>query len=198
MQILAAALTVFEGRGGHLATVAELAGAAGLAKGTVYLYFSTKEEIFLALLEQQLHAWLDRFVQQVEPGMTAETAGDTLCRQAQESPAFLRLASLANPVLERNLDAAAAWRFRQSLAARFGEVGQRVEQALRLEAGAGGALLHHSFAMLLGLWQLHEPAPAIRAVLGDEELADLRAGFAAEARAALRQLWEGLERRRAR
>ncbi|HRH91851.1 MAG TPA: helix-turn-helix domain-containing protein, partial [Agitococcus sp.] len=32
-----------------LPSVADIAKSAGLAKGTVYLYFKTKEEIFIAL-----------------------------------------------------------------------------------------------------------------------------------------------------
>jgi hypothetical protein len=40
---------------GRLPTAAEVAAAAGLAKGTVYLYFKTKEEIFANVL---LEGWL--------------------------------------------------------------------------------------------------------------------------------------------
>jgi AcrR family transcriptional regulator len=198
MQILSAALDAFEGSGGEpVATVADLARRAGLAKGTVYLYFSTKEEIFLALLEEQVHAWLARFESNLGPAPGAPHACDVFCQQACESPSLLRLASLANPILERNLDAAAASRFRRSLAGRFAEVGTRVGRTLHLADGEGASLLHRSFALLLGLWQLHEPAPAIRAVLAPEDLAALQAGFAGEASAAMRQLWAGLEPRAA-
>jgi TetR/AcrR family fatty acid metabolism transcriptional regulator len=51
-EILSAARTVFAGRGFSEATVDEIAGEAGIAKGTVYLYFPSKRDIYLAALKQ--------------------------------------------------------------------------------------------------------------------------------------------------
>ncbi len=45
-EILAAARKVFAARGFRDATLEEVAQEAGLAKGTLYLYFSSKEEMF--------------------------------------------------------------------------------------------------------------------------------------------------------
>ncbi len=44
-QILHAALAVFSRRGYHGATIREIASAAGLAEGTIYLYFHSKHEV---------------------------------------------------------------------------------------------------------------------------------------------------------
>lgn len=44
-QILRAALDVFSRKGFHGATIREIASAAGLAEGTIYLYFASKQEI---------------------------------------------------------------------------------------------------------------------------------------------------------
>jgi len=51
-EILAAARTVFATRGFSEATVDEIAAAAGIAMGTVYLFYSSKKEIYLAALKQ--------------------------------------------------------------------------------------------------------------------------------------------------
>jgi AcrR family transcriptional regulator len=53
-EILRAAEQVFAERGFAAATIAEIAHAAGVAKGTVYLYFRSKEEIFHAAYEHDL------------------------------------------------------------------------------------------------------------------------------------------------
>src|ERR1700735_1924142 len=42
-------------------TMSTIATGAGLAKGTLYLYFRTREEIFLALFARELRAWLASF-----------------------------------------------------------------------------------------------------------------------------------------
>lgn len=52
--ILAAAQEVFARRGFHQATVEEVAEVAGVGKGTVYLYFASKKELLVALVEERL------------------------------------------------------------------------------------------------------------------------------------------------
>jgi AcrR family transcriptional regulator len=51
-QILAAALHVFSKQGFHRATVRDVARAAGVADGTIYIYFANKTELLLGLLDQ--------------------------------------------------------------------------------------------------------------------------------------------------
>src|SRR6266446_5833309 len=53
-EILAAARKVFAGSGYSEATVDQIAAAAGLAKGTIYLYFSSKKDIYLAAMKEGL------------------------------------------------------------------------------------------------------------------------------------------------
>lgn len=59
-EILAAARGVFAMRGFNEATVDEIASAAGIAKGTVYLYFPSKRDIYLAALKQGLMELMER------------------------------------------------------------------------------------------------------------------------------------------
>ena len=51
-QIIAAGLACFARSGYHAATMADVAAEAGVSKGTPYLYFATKETLFLALHEE--------------------------------------------------------------------------------------------------------------------------------------------------
>ena len=55
-EILAAARIVFARHGYGAATVDEIADAAGVAKGTVYLYFPSKRDLFLATLREGVEA----------------------------------------------------------------------------------------------------------------------------------------------
>ena len=52
-QILAAALKVFQDRGFRAATVDAIAREAGITKGTVYLYFESKEALFIETVRAQ-------------------------------------------------------------------------------------------------------------------------------------------------
>lgn len=55
-QILAAATAVFAEKGFDRTRMDEVAAAAGVSKGTLYLYFDSKEAIFHALLSQLMEA----------------------------------------------------------------------------------------------------------------------------------------------
>lgn len=61
-RIIRAALAVFSRRGFHKATMQDIATEAGIAKGTTYLYFTSKEQ----LLEHIADFALQEYVAQVE------------------------------------------------------------------------------------------------------------------------------------
>lgn len=51
-QILDAATQVFAEKGFHRATIKEIARVAGIADGTIYTYFASKDEVLLAVLDR--------------------------------------------------------------------------------------------------------------------------------------------------
>jgi AcrR family transcriptional regulator len=51
-QIIAAAAGCFARAGYHATTMADIAEAAGVSKGTPYLYFPSKEALFIALYQE--------------------------------------------------------------------------------------------------------------------------------------------------
>lgn len=58
-QIRRAALAVFARRGFHGTTVEDIAQEAGIAKGTIYLYYTSKQEILIAIFRRYIDAMLD-------------------------------------------------------------------------------------------------------------------------------------------
>ena len=65
--ILRAAIDVFAERGYFNAQVADVARAAGVAAGTVYLYFKRKDDILISIFERGMRASLDEAREQVAP-----------------------------------------------------------------------------------------------------------------------------------
>ncbi len=53
-RILRAAVKVFARKGFHNARVAEIARSAGVADGTIYLYFKNKEDLLISLFEEHV------------------------------------------------------------------------------------------------------------------------------------------------
>ena len=59
-EIVAAALAIFHAKGFAASKIEDVARAAGVTKGTVYLYFASKEELFKAAIRETVLPNLDR------------------------------------------------------------------------------------------------------------------------------------------
>jgi AcrR family transcriptional regulator len=93
-QILDGARAVFLSRGFDAASMGEIAKAAGVSKGTLYVYFENKEELFEAIVHQQCELQaealfdLDADNDDVEAVLTRLGAGlvGFLCQPEKASP----------------------------------------------------------------------------------------------------------------
>ncbi len=65
--ILDAAMQVYSKKGYHAATIADVAEAAGLGKGTLYLYFKNKEAIAISMVDRHFKGMEDRFFREKMP-----------------------------------------------------------------------------------------------------------------------------------
>jgi TetR/AcrR family transcriptional regulator, fatty acid metabolism regulator protein len=76
-RIIAAAAKLFGEKGYHDTTTAEIAESAGVAAGTIYIYFSSKEELLVAVFEE----FLGRHMERLREGVSQEaTPGNKLRR----------------------------------------------------------------------------------------------------------------------
>ncbi|MEF2279595.1 TetR/AcrR family transcriptional regulator [Deinococcus sp. YIM 134068] len=128
----------------------QVAREAGLAKGTLYLYFDTREELFLALLTDHLQTWVGELTTRLDerrPGTPAEVA-DVLAASARGHEALRRLLILLGTVLARNENYDLDLRFRREVRQMLGGVVERLpftpEVSLRV--------LTHTCALAVG-WQ---------------------------------------------
>lgn len=92
--LLQAAAEVFAKHGYHGTSVDMVAEAAGYTKGAVYSNFSSKEELFLALLEERREATIadvQAVMDESAPADRAQAFGDRRERLAQWSPEWFLL-----------------------------------------------------------------------------------------------------------
>lgn len=194
--LLDAALTLFRERR-DLPPVSTIASAAGLAKGTVYLYFASKEEIFIALLEDEfsrLFEGLGAIIADLpaSPAKAARRFAESYSDHILAQDSLLPLAALANGVLEQNLPVEALRRFKTMLADGIVVAGARLEGLFgNLEPGRGATLLLQTYALTLGLWQALDYPEALRPLLDEPALKPLKRSFAGEMECAVRTLWMG-------
>jgi TetR/AcrR family fatty acid metabolism transcriptional regulator len=65
-KIIAAATKVFSQKGFFKAKVSEIAREAGIADGTVYIYFKHKDDILISLFEEKMQEVLDNMKEQID------------------------------------------------------------------------------------------------------------------------------------
>jgi AcrR family transcriptional regulator len=179
-------------------TMSEVAERAGLAKGTLYLYFKTKEELFLTVQEQQLATWFDEVDTQLSSAQGASDiarVADLMRGSLERRPGLTRLLAMLHSILEQNVDYDTARRFKRMLLARMGGTGALLEGCLPfLAPGQGAHLLLQAHALIIGLRHLADPAPIARRVLEEPGMAPFAVQFAPEFLQAFTALLLGLER----
>lgn len=70
--IALSAIDLFCDKGIQQTSIDEIAKSAGVAKGTIYLYFKNKEEIVFAIWDIIVQRHYDAFAKRVKPDMTAK------------------------------------------------------------------------------------------------------------------------------
>jgi AcrR family transcriptional regulator len=176
-------------------TMARLAELTGLAKGTLYLYFTTKEELFLALLEEMFGSWIDELLRKLRPLAgkgTPQRVARLLSRTLAAREPLTRLFPLLASVLEPGMNAQTALNFKQSVCARGTEIEAALQQALPGLAD-GHSVLVYTLALVTGLRQMYENEQTLQRITPLEpDLRCVQASFDHELEAALTALIRGL------
>lgn len=77
-EILDAAMRLFSEQGFHETTVEDAARAAGVAKGTIYLYFDSKEHILLALKRRFMDGLVEQLTDVIAEAIERLAAGEEI------------------------------------------------------------------------------------------------------------------------
>ena len=196
--ILATALQLWDRHTFASFTMAEVAAESGLAKGTLYLYFETKEELLLALLDGLLERWFD----ELDAGLAEDGIWDIdriaalVCAALDHQHALTRLLPIAASILEHNISLLIARTYKAHLLQRSTQSATLIEQRLPfLVPGDGLWLLLQVYALAVGLGQMAHPAPIVCEVLQETQMAPLRVDFASMFAQAIRTLLHGLAHR---
>lgn len=97
-------------------TMERIADHSRLAKGTLYLYFRTKESIFLRLYEDLLDSWyeeLERLARQSSAPVQAGSAARVIASALSNRPLLIHLHGILHSTLSHNIDFDSAGAFKQ-------------------------------------------------------------------------------------
>ena len=192
--ILDAAEALFLEHPDRMANVAEVAEAAGVAKGTVYLYFPSKEEMLLALHELHVQRFFTQLGKKLrEPGPLDFDDIFPITRDHMiRVPGYLPLTSRCFGMMDREIPLETAIEFKARVAQFLMAAGDGLERHFKALGHGGGVLiLMHSYALIVGLWQLVHPNERFGKAASRPELKLLMLDYEAEVEKALRALWAG-------
>lgn len=193
--ILDAATTLFKNDPSNLPTTSQISKHCDISKGALYLYFKTKEEIFLAIVEEHLLEWLDIF--NIQALLQArQTLDDKLlitmieksCTHLSSNPTFMQLASMSSSVIEPNVDSTILLEHKNVVGRKITQLSQDIANNLKpVSSGQAAALILRTYAILLGLWQVCSTESLARAK--SSGLSPLTPEFDSTARDMVKQMW---------
>ena len=193
--ILMAAGKLLDKKGAEGLTMAAVARDARLAKGTLYLYFATREEMLLALLQEELAGFFGAVVERFGPARAVTPAqlarGLTVLVEAR--PRMVRLLGLLNTIVEHNVGESAVRAFKFFLRDNVGALGVELERRMAgLPRGSGARALLLFNALVVGVDGMAHPAAVVDRVLQEPGLQALRLDFSRELEKATAALFTGL------
>ncbi len=200
-EVLEAARRLCEQASPEALRMADLAERCGLAKGTPFLYFATKEAVLLALLREELSAWFDATgpalrALEVRPRASARArpraVARLLVRSLVSRPLLRRLLALLHGTLEENLALEEVVDFKRFLRAGVLTTGAALENALPgLRRGQGAVAVLRLHALTIGTQAMTAPSPVVRQALAEPDLALFDLEFEPLLEAALADLLAG-------
>lgn len=151
--ILAAAAALLRSTGFEGFSMSVLARKSGIAKGTLYLYFETREEVLLALYVETLAAWSEALIAGLRDGMSDADFAALFQATASADPNFLTLRARLESVIEHNVSVERLVEAKRAMRDLVGELAPRVEAVCRLAPSTGLPLLLSLAALQLGAAQ---------------------------------------------
>ncbi|MFZ5601111.1 MAG: TetR family transcriptional regulator [Pseudomonadota bacterium] len=177
---------------GQLPSVAQISARAGLAKGTFYIYFKTKEELFVELVAaamDELFLKLNTYLDQ--PDSTLHGCIEVFINAVGREDPIIKLGPMLTGVLERNTEPAIIIGFKRRLVANLLHCGQNLARRFPgLDAHTAARTLMRSYAIVLGVAQILPSSHDVNSVLQQEEFAPIRLSLAEDATAIIALLWQ--------
>ena len=192
--VLAAARQVVGAQPIAAFTMDALAAAVGMSKGLLYVYFRTKEDVFLALLEREFMAWMDDVDTRLQARGRKDAAGLAALTVAslRGRTCLVRLLVVLESILEHNIELDRVVAFKRALLARLLRTAPLLEAAWPgLAPGAGLRLLLHVRALVGAFFQIADVSPVAARAYTNPDLQVFRIDFEKELAAALTALFAG-------
>ena len=152
-EILSGARTYFETVGYESFSMAQLASQLGIVKGTLYLYFPTKEAIILALFGRALEAWSEVMKARLAKPITDQQFLKAFHDTAMKDPILVPLLIRLQHVIEHNVSIPLLIDSKRHFQSCLGTIAERAVSALNLVESQANELIWSLGVLLSGAAQ---------------------------------------------
>jgi AcrR family transcriptional regulator len=192
--IIATAFKLIESDHTRIPSVDDLAKHAGLAKGTVYLYFPSKEELLLAVHTENSRRFFTAFITLLKQLQDAqvEDLRPVVKEHMVDNATFLPMATRCLSLMDKELSADAVVKYKMLVSGALHTAAQDLVRHFPvLTVDESVRLLQHTYATVLGLWQIMHPVPRLAEHMHAPQLQCFVRDFDTEVAEAIFSLWYG-------
>lgn len=157
--ILTAAEQQLRAAGIEAFSMETLARTLGVARGTLYRYFPTREAVLLELYLAQRARFVTALGAEVQPGIEDRTFVERWYDHATSDPLFLMLQSRLGSVIEHNIPTDRLVAAKRAMRAEMETFAGDLATCLSLDAARCRRLIVGLVALLLGAAELDNPPP---------------------------------------
>lgn len=151
----------------------EVAQSAQIAKGTLYLYFQTKEELYLEVLKKDYEEWFKALNDFLIKSKTIDKKIFIrwLLNSLKERPRFLKMLPMSATILEQNVSESCITEYKKLLSSLLTTASVSLCSALHLKSPAEALHLLLQFHIAaVGAWSLGFPNPQVQSVIKNHRL----------------------------
>ena len=154
-EIIAACAKLNETMSFREITIKEIGAATSFTRTSIYNYFETKEEIFLALLQKEYELWVAAMdeVMAEKAAMSRDDLAETLARTLTDRPRLLRLLSMNLYEMEANSRPERLAEFKVAYGASLNAVSRMAEKYVpEMDEAARQQFLYAFFPFIYGIY----------------------------------------------
>jgi AcrR family transcriptional regulator len=149
----------------RLASMADIASHAGVSKALLYVYFKTKEDLYLTLLNERLEEWRSAMAQRLRARrgrMTIAALTEAIVAPGESDPMALPLSVSVLAEAERSASSAVVAEHKRSVVEGTAALAQLLcARFPDLSPAAAASIVIRAFALLVGLSAVHDQGPNV-------------------------------------
>lgn len=173
-QILDGARRLFDEQTFSDISVSAVAREVGVAKGTLYIYFESKEALFLDLLLSEMSEWFEAVAAVIPRPASVDEVARVITAELVKRPRLPRLAGILHSVLEHNIAEELALEFKTEQRRFMAEGAERLSAVVDgLTPGPAERFFIRLHATVVGVALMANPSESVRKALRSDENLEL-------------------------